>query len=167
MSLEHPNQDEPEYKQNIGEPPSLIIPISLQPFIIQLQNILPIEIIARRFSTDLPDNSHVQINLVGLDVNAAVLQAQTVWEVKAESSEDPHSFEISFKMVALFSYGKDYDSEKISQFLQQGSLSAVLPFARELLVSICTRLQIPPIFLALIQLATPSEETDVENTSKE
>jgi preprotein translocase subunit SecB len=141
-------------------------PISLQPFAIQLQNVAPIEIIARRFPVDIKNDTqvNVQLNTIGLHVDPDNFRAQVIIELKTEPTEEPSSFEISFTMVGIFSYSSDYDTDTVIQFLQQGSISVLLPFARELLFSLCTRLQIPPVMLSLIQIATSPDVKD--NTDK-
>lgn len=132
-------------------------PLPLQAFAVQLQNIVPIEIIARRFPVDIANvKNDAHFNLTGIHIDAENLQAQVVLDVKIEPAEEPHYFEISFKMVAIFTYESEYNPDMVLQFLQQESLSLMLPFARELVFSLCTRLQIPTIILALVQLDTPS-----------
>jgi len=54
----------------------------------------------------------------------------------------------------------------VQNFLQQGSLSVMLPSARELLLSLCTRLQVPMVVLPLVQLGPPTTfDPQIENTS--
>jgi len=148
-----------------------IQPISLQPFAVQLQNIVPVDIVARRFPVEVNTNNgtpiNISLNIVGLHIDADNLQAQVVIEVKLEPSQEPHSFELFLRMVGLFSYASDYKPDAVHQYLQQGSLSVMLPFVRELVLSLSTRLQIPPIMLSLIQLTTPPDTKDnADETSR-
>jgi preprotein translocase subunit SecB len=143
-------------------------PISLQPFAIQLQDVFAIEIIAKRFPVDNSSDTQINtnINIVGLNIDPASFQAQVIIEVKLEPLQEPHLFEIFLRMVGLFSYAAEYDQNLVQQFLQQGSLSVMLPFVRELIFSLSTRIQIPPIMLSLIQLA-PSAELIKRNDTGE
>jgi|GEM_PF-1830702 len=133
-------------------------PLPLVPAPVQLQNIFAIEIIAKRFPVIIPSgaiNAQSNLNLEGLQVLQETLQAQVILNVQVEFKEEPRPFEISFKLVGTFAYPPEYDVELVRQFLEQGSLSILLPFARELIVSLCTRLQVPPLFLQMIQLTPP------------
>ncbi len=137
--------------------------LQLLPFAMQLQNIFPVEIIARRFPVeklvDMNDavmsTAHTQLNLSDLGINPETLQAQIHLEVKIEFLQEPRLFEIYFKLAGIFNYTQEYNPEQVRLFLQQGSLSVMLPSAREMLLSLCTRLQVPAIVLPLIQLAPP------------
>ncbi len=130
---------------------------------IQLENIFPVEISAKRFPMTTPVNmetivmTHAQteLSLVDLGINAEVFQAQIHLEVRVSFPQEPRLFEISFKLAGIFHYNKEYSPEMVQQFLQNGSLSIMLPSARELLLSICTRLQVPAVVLPLIQVAPP------------
>jgi preprotein translocase subunit SecB len=165
MASDQPNQSAPEEKTDTNPSPLPgQQPISLQLYGVQLIDILPIEIVARRFpvvvsNPALPMN--VQFNIVELSVDPENSQAQVALEVKVEPSEEPHFFEILFKLLALFTYKSEYTPEMVVQFLQHGSLSLMLPFARELILSLSTRLHLPPIVLSLVQLASPpTSETE-------
>lgn len=156
QSIKHASEKETNVQTS---PQSTILPMALQPFAVQLLDIVPTEIIARRFPVTASNHQvtiNVQFNIIELGVDTENLQAQTTLEVKVEPFEEPHIFEIHFNMVAFFTYGSDYTQEMVSEFLQQGSLSLMLPFARELVLSLSTRLHLPPIVLSLIQLASPS-----------
>lgn len=134
--------------------------ISLLPFAVQPQDIYPVEIVARRFPvsiTTLPLPIKGEFNITELNINAESLQAQVVLEVRIESTEEPRAFEIFSRIVGAFVYSSEYTPEMVSEFLQQGSLSILLPFARELVLSLSTRLHLPPIVLSLVQLAPPPE----------
>ena len=156
MSSELPNEHVAE--QLI---PSSIQQIPLLPFAVQLQNIFPVEIAAKRFPVDTTDSvipsTNTQLNLTDLTINSETSRAQICLEVRVDSPNEPRQFEIYFKLVGLFAYAQEYSLEKVQYFLQQGSLSVMLPYARELLLSICMRLQIPMVVLPLVQLAPPPE----------
>ena len=143
--------------------PSDIQPLRLMPFAVQLQNILPIEIMAKRFPVDssvdltgiVVSNARTQLNLGGLEIDSEVLQAQVLLDVNVTFPHEPRLFEISFKLLGIFSYAQHYEPHMVQSFLQQGSLGVMLPSARELLLSLCTRLQVPMVVLPLIQLTPP------------
>lgn len=155
---------------------SSIQPLALPLFAVQLQNIVPIEIVARRFpgnensvalSTDTQINPPaVQLNLEEPLLISETHQAQLHFNVQVLSKDIPPLFEISLKLAGLFTYDANYDQEQVRQFLRLGSLSVILPFARELLLSMCTRLQIPLIALPLIQLAPPPTDTQAQDASQ-
>ena len=131
--------------------------IHILPFAVQLQNIFPVEVMAKRFPVDVPNmiipNFSTQINLSDLSINPEALVAQIHLEVRVSFPSEPRMFEIYFKLVGIFTYTKEYSPEKVQYFLQQGSLSVMLPSARELLLSLCTRLQIPVVVLPLVQVS--------------
>jgi len=146
-----------------------IQPYSLPLFAVQLQNVVPVDILARRFPANKnsftlsPDAQisppAVQINLEEPVLNSELQQAQVVMNIHVLSTDIPPLFDISLKLVGMFTYGVDYSEEKVLQFLRLGTLSVMLPFARELLLSTCNRLQMPMIALPLIQLAPPPTDT--------
>ena len=158
MSSGQRNDDAPKGKVEWDVPLPALKPMALQPFSVQLTDIFPIEISARRFPVAMyvPAPLNLQLNIAEIGVDADNARAQVNLEVKVEPSDDTHAFEISFTLVGLFSYNVEYTQEMVQQFLRQGSLSLMLPFARELVLNLSTRLQIPPIVLSLIQLAPPS-----------
>ena len=151
-----------------------IQPFALPLYAVQLLNVVPIEIVARRFpgkensvtlSTDTQINPPtVQLNLEEPLLLNELHQAQALFNIHVRSTDMPPLFEISLKLASLFTYDANYEQELVRQFLRQGSLSVILPFARELLLSICTRLQIPLIALPLIQLAPPPTDRHAEDT---
>ena len=153
---------------------SVIQPIPLPLFAVQLQNILPVEIMARRFpeeKTITPPGQinppNAQLNIGEPEFNIETRQAQVLMEVKVDPVEEPRLFEISVKLIGIFSYSPEYSLESVRQFLQQGSLSVLLPSARELLLSLSSRLQIPLIVLPLVQLTPPPvSDIKVEDTSQ-
>ena len=141
--------------------------VPLLPFAVQLQNIFPVEIVAKRFPVNAPSavmsSVNTQLNLSDLAIDSEALQAQISLEVNVSFPQELPLFEIYFKLVGIFTYSKEYSPEKVQQFLQQGSLSVMLPSARELLLSLCTRLQIPMVVLPLVQLAPPLSDTEKGN----
>lgn len=142
--------------ESSGAPPDL--PISLIPFAIQLQNVVPIEISAKRFPVNLvPDTPlNSEINIVGLYIDPDNRQAQIILETKIEPINDPKPFEIILKVVGLFTYSDRYSPDDVQKYLQAGSISVLLPFIRESIFQLSMRLQISPIMLPLIQLADPT-----------
>jgi len=146
-------------------------PIALPLFAVQLQNIFPVEIVARRFPTTItspPDEQFIspnaQLTIEEPTIQTETQQAHVSMNVQVISTEGPYAFEISLKLTGQFTYRQDYGLDLVRQFLKQGSLSVMLPTARELLISLSSRLQIPPIVLPLIQLAPPpASEVKPEN----
>jgi len=134
------------------------------PFAVQLKNIFPIEINARRFPVEIVHAPTAQLSISDVQIDTENQRAQAILELKVDFPEEPRPFEISCKIVGEFIYTENYNAEKVHQFLEQGSLSVMLPFARELLLNLCTRMQIPPIMLAMVQLAPPPSMTE---TNKE
>jgi preprotein translocase subunit SecB len=141
-------------------------PTSLPLFGVQPQNIIPVEIIAKRFFTPSPDSAlpapeqfappSVQLALEEPTIQSEGQQAQIVMNVQVSSSTEPFRYEISLKLLGLFAFMQGYDVEFVRTFLQQGALSVMLPVARELLMSLSSRLQVPLIMLPLIQLVPPT-----------
>jgi len=140
-------------------------PLYFLPFAVQLQNIFAIEIIAKRFPVNIsnPPNTNLNLNVEDIQIDAEHLLAQVILNAQVKCADDPPPFEILFKLLGLFVYDQAYKTEMIHTFLEQGSISVMLPFARELLLSLCLRVQIPPLLLPLIQLAPPQSETEKEN----
>ncbi len=140
-------------------------PTPLPLFAVQPQNIIPVEIIAKRFLTTTTDSAvplpeqftppNVQLAIEEPTIQAESRQAQVLMNVQVLSTSEPFSFEISLKLLGLFAFTHDYDLEFVRAFLQQGALSVMLPIARELLMSLSSRLQVPLIMLPLVQLAPP------------
>ncbi len=133
-------------------------PAYFLPFDVQLQNIAAIEIVAKRFPVDFSQTQlspNVGLNVSEVHVDKEKLQAQVILNMQIEFTTEPHPFEISFRLLGIFTYTPEYSTEMLHLFLTQGSLSMMLPFARELLASLCIRLQVPPLLLPLIQLAPP------------
>ncbi len=154
-----------------------IQPYALPFFAVQLQNVVPIDILARRFPANKnnialsPDTQisppAVQINLEEPVLKSEFRQAQVVMNIQVLSTDIPPLFEISLKLVGGFTYNANYGEEQVIQFLRSGSLSVMLPFARELLLSTCNRLQMPMIALPLIQLAPPPSDTQTGDSAQQ
>ncbi len=136
-------------------------PLSPLPFAVQMQNIFPIEILARRFPSYTSNAPNILLNVKDIQIDTEHYLSQVTLEVHAGFAEEPSPFEILFRMVGQFSYTQDCSAEMVHTFLAHGSLSIMLPFARELLLNLCTRLQLPPIMLALAQISPPSPKTDI------
>jgi preprotein translocase subunit SecB len=141
-------------------------PTSLPLFGVQPQNIIPVEIIAKRFFTTMTDSAvplpepftppSIQLALEEPTIQSEGQQAKVFMNVQVLSTTEPFRYEISLKLLGLFAFMQEYDVEFVRGFLQQGALSVMLPVARELLMSLSSRLQIPLIMLPLIQLAPPT-----------
>src|SRR5579859_3303191 len=91
--------------------PSGVQPIPLPLFAVQLQNILPIEIVAKRFPEDIATSPpgqmnppNAQLNIGEPEIDSETRQAQVLMEIKVEPVGEPHLFEISIKLIGLFTY---------------------------------------------------------------
>lgn len=158
MLPDQPNQQAADERIGAKEEATLDRqPLYSLPFAVQLHNVFPFEITAKRSPIEIvnPPSSH--LNIAEIQIDPESLRAQVILEVHVGFSDEPSPFEISFKMVGEFTYIQEHN-EEVYTFLSLGSLSVMLPFARELLLSLCTRLQLPPIILAVAQL-TPSPMT--------
>jgi preprotein translocase subunit SecB len=141
------------------------LPIALPLFAVQLQNIIPLEVVARRFPsvtsdvlkppTEQGSQPQVQLNIEEPAIEPVKLQAQVAMDVHVSSTDLPYAFEISLKLLGLFTYAADYEVELVRSFLRQGTLSVMLPVARDMLMNLCAQLQVPLIVLPLVQLAPP------------
>lgn len=127
--------------------------ITPKPSPVQLQNAVPIEIVAKRFPVDIDSTSrvNVQLNVLSIEVFSDSFQAQQIIELKVVPSQNPPPFEVSFQMVGLFTFLSDYNAEIVKELIEQNGVPIVIPFVRELLLNLCYRLQIPPIMLAIVQ----------------
>ncbi len=130
-----------------------LTPALFLPYDVQLQNTFCIEIIAKRFPVEIVNIPRVQINVEDAQVDIENLRAQITLHIWTVFDENAPSFDIAFKLLGLFSYTESYSEEAVRIFLEQGSLSILLPFARELLLSICHRLQVPSMMLTMVKLA--------------
>lgn len=144
-------------------------PIYVLPFDVQLENTFCIEIVARRFP-EIGSMPPINVGLENAQVDRESSKAQVVLSFQTISSRDNEEsvpFEISFKIIGIFTYTQNYTEKEVLTFLEQGSLSILLPFARELLFNTCIRLQVPPMMLTMVQLAPPpsrdNQSGDVNN----
>jgi preprotein translocase subunit SecB len=131
-------------------------PVYFLPYDVQLQNTFCTEIIAKRNPEGKGLLPRIQVNIEEAQVSIQDLKAQVILHVQtapANADDGQTPFEISFKILGKFTYKVNYSEDDVNLFLEQGSLSILLPFARELLLSICTRLQAPPMMLTMVQLA--------------
>lgn len=131
---------------------------SLSPFPVQLSNLFVIEMVAKRFPVPWDDTSKALLNvsIEDVEVNEETSQAVTTLSVQVNFSDEPRPFEISFKLLGDFIYNpQEYTATMVHQSLSQGSFNIMLPFARELLMSICTRLQIPLLILQMVHATPP------------
>jgi preprotein translocase subunit SecB len=133
------------------------LPISLLPFAVQLQDVVSIDIVARRFPVDFPLDMSVNIhtNIDGIAVDTEQQHAQVIVMTDVEPTATPPPFEISVRVLGLFTYSDEYEADDVEAYLKAGSLSLMLPFIRELIHHLSTRLRIPAIVLPLIKLADP------------
>lgn len=154
MGSDQPEQPLEEEKGVVrGNEPQALSPLYFLPFDIQLQNTFCIEISAKRFPVEVVSMPHVQVSLEEAQIDPRSSRAQITFHVQTVSDDNPAPFTISFKILGLFTYSENYLEEQVRLFLEQGSLSILLPFARELLLSICARLQVPAMMLTMVQLA--------------
>lgn len=151
-----------------------VLPQYLLPASIQLQNALVVEISANRYPVEVSSDQSVttNVNLEEIQIADDGVHAQVILSIQINSHEEPKLFDISFKVVGIFMYLPNTPKDAVLQFLSQGSLGVLLPFARELLMNLCTRLQIPIVILPMIQLTLPqseeiSSEKREESTSHE
>ena len=133
------------------------------PFAIQLQKAFPVEMIAKRFPLAIPENHilipDLNISLDNVQVDEEHTQAQVVLRISVNFPTEPRLFEISFGLLGLFTYTPSYTSEMVRSYLEQGSLSVLLPFARELLASLCMRMQVPILLIPMLPIA-PSQSDE-------
>lgn len=148
---------------------NLLKPVYFLPFDVQLQNTFCIEIFAKRQPLEIETMPHAQVELEEAQVDIETSRAQIILHVRTVSNQSPSPFDISFKLLGTFTYAETYQEENVRLFLEQGSLSILLPFAREILFNICMRLQVPPMMLTMVQLAPhPSMQppTEEHNSNK-
>ena len=170
MLSDQPNQQAANERATTGEElNSEMQTLYFLPFAVQLKNIFPVEINARRFPVEIVHAPTVQLSTSDIQIDEENHRAQSILELKVDYSSEPRPFEITCKIVGVFSYTENYDEDQVYQFLTQGSLSVMLPFARELLLNLCTRMQIPPIMLSMVQLAPPpsADEANKETNTQE
>ncbi len=168
LSYQHPSEEERALVRKSET--QALKPTYFLPFDVQLQNTFCLEIIARRFPGDIQNLPHIQVNLEDTQVDIQNSQAQVTLCVRTVTHNKPPPFDISFKLLGLFSYTENYSEEEARLFLDQGSLSILLPFARELLLSICNRLQVPPMMLTMVKIVphpSLSKSSDEKNFNNE
>ncbi len=122
---------------------------------IQQHNIFVIEMIAKRFPVNASEMPAAELSIADVQVDDKSQQAQVVLSVSLQFTTEPHPFDISFKILSEFTYTPQISQKEVIRFLELSSMSIMLPFARELLLSICMRLQIPPVILPMVKLAPP------------
>lgn len=152
QSIEDPVDDR-NILEGIVEPEKDSLPFLASE--LQLQNVFTLEMIARRFPEEIGNMPAAQLSIERVGVSEELKHGQAVLSLELEFAEEPPPFEISFKLMGEFEYAPQLTSEEVTYFLEKGSLSVLLPFARELLLSICTRLQVPPILLSMVTLTPP------------
>lgn len=112
----------------------------------------PVEI-----SSEVTPQLHGSLEDVAIAENN--IQAQVTLNIFITTQSESKPFELSYKIIGSFVCTPDVPRNVMLQFLHQGSLGVLLPFARELLMNLCTRL----ILLPMIQLSlSPSEEMSSE-----
>ena len=148
-----------------GPTPSEIPSISLQPAAIQLLNVVPIEIVAKRFPVASIDAKiNINLGIVEISIDSDSQQAQVILELRVGPSQEPHFFEIFSRVVGIFSYTKEFHLNAVQEFLQQDSLYILLPFMRVFVLCLSMRLLIPPIMLSLIQLSPTPDTPNKDET---
>ncbi len=123
---------------------------------VQLQNVFPVEIVAKRFPTEKASDPTAQLNIETVNIDEENHTGEVMLRLEVAFVEEPRPFEIAFTVLGQFTYDPTLTPEQARTFLERGSLSVMLPFVRELLLGTCTRLQISPIMLPMIKLAPPS-----------
>lgn len=165
QSSEHPQG---ENKMLEGSVDPRKEPLPFLPSEIQQHNIFVIEVAAKRFPVHIDEMPSAELAIVDVQVDDASQQAQVVLSVSLEFANEPHPFDISFRLLSEFTYDPQVSKIDVTRFLEMGSMSIMLPFAREVLLSICMRLQVPPIMLPMVKLAPPpSLDTRKGEISKE
>ncbi|HEU5231095.1 MAG TPA: hypothetical protein VFU49_24955 [Ktedonobacteraceae bacterium] len=133
------------------------------PFEIQLQNTFPVEIIAKRFPIVVSEDQALiptlNLSLDNIQVDEEHTQAQIVLKISVSFPTEPRLFEISFALLGIFAYTTPYMPEMVRHYLEKGSLSVLLPFARELLASLCQRIQVPILYIPMVPIA-PSQSDE-------
>jgi preprotein translocase subunit SecB len=161
MASEHLN-DENNIEQNKA-PSSQGRGLFPLPFDIQLQSTCVSEIIARKFpllvsESSGPFNPNISLGLTNIQIDEKNLLAQVILSVQIGFPTEPKLFDISFGILGLFTYTSTYPIDQVRLYLEQGSFSILLPFARELLASLCTRLQVPVFYIPMFPIVSSSSE---------
>lgn len=133
------------------------------PFEIQLQNAFPVEMIAKRFPVTVPEDyaliPTLNISLDNPQIDEEHTHAEIVLRISVGFPTEPRLFEISFGLLGIFAYTTSYTPEMVRSYLEKGSLSVLLPFARELLASLCQRIQVPVLYIPMLPIA-PSQSDE-------
>lgn len=158
VSRQFDEQEDMQGAQKGGQP----MPLPFLPFEVQLQNVFATEIIARQFPVQTDEQPEAKLSIEDIGIDEATFDASAVLSVEVKFAEEPRPFEISFKLLGQFSYDSDLTPVQVDRFLKEGSLSILLPFAREMLFSLCTRLQIPPVMLPMVKLVPPLSADEVD-----
>ena len=139
------------------------------PFDIQLVDALPVEIVARRFPVSASEEQDwtpvVNFNLENRQVNEETHLAEVILAVKVDFPTEPRFYEISFGILGIFIYRPPYTAEMVYSYLEQGPLSILLPFARELLASLCMRIRVPLLYIPMYPIASPESQTEEQQDS--
>jgi preprotein translocase subunit SecB len=145
-----------EHDEDAGEQRRVL---NSPPFAVQLHDIVSIDIVAKRFPVDLPPDMSVNIHtsIDDIAVDAEDLHAQVIVVTNVEPTTTSLPFEISVRVLGLFSYSDEYKADDVKAYLKASSLSLMLPFIRELIHHLSMRLRIPAIVLPLIELADPTD----------
>jgi preprotein translocase subunit SecB len=130
-------------------------PLPFLPFEVQLQNIFVTEIVGKHFPVQTDEQPEAKLSIEDINIDESTFYASAVLNVEVSFAEEPRPFDISFKLLGQFSYDSNLTSAQVKKFLTEGSLSIMFPFARETLLGLCIRLQVPPVMLAMIKLAPP------------
>lgn len=133
------------------------------PFNIQLQNMCPVDILAKKFPVVLPEYSapvlpNVSLKIAKVQVDEKNLLAQVLLSTDVRFLTEPRLFEISFSILGLFTYNSNYTTDQVRFYLKRGAFGILLPFVRELLASLCARLQVPVVYLPKYSIASSLPE---------
>jgi len=136
------------------------------PASIQLEAAFPIEIVARRYPVVVQQGEvavSTSLSLDEIQIDTENHRAQAVFGVQITFPEDVKPFDISFKIIGIFVCDPQHSQEELYSILQLSSVGVLLPFARQLLMDLCSRLQVPIIVLPMIRVE-PVWPVEIENT---
>ena len=133
------------------------------PFGVQLQNTCPVEILARKLPAVILENSgplspSINLSLTNVQIDEKNFLAQVLLATEVSFPTEPRLFEISFSTLGLFTYDSHYTTDQVRMYLEKGAYSVLLPFVREMLASLCTRLQVPVFYLPMLSIASSLPE---------
>jgi preprotein translocase subunit SecB len=161
MSSDHSDDENPKREETPLSPKGGLFPL---PFDIQIKNICPVEIFAKKFPAETPEDADllspdVKLSLTNIQIDEQNFRAQVLLSTEISFSTEPRLCEISFGILGLFTYAPNYTTSQVRFYLKSGAYSVLLPFVRELLTSLCTRIQVPVFYLPIISIASsPPEE---------